>query len=37
MNPQGNFVTGIGFVGVISTFIIMVVAYKQYWNSPYRK
>jgi hypothetical protein len=33
----GNIVTVIGFVGVISTAIIVVTAYRSYWNSPYRK
>jgi hypothetical protein len=33
----GNGVTILGFVGVISTTIILVSAYRSYWKSPYRK
>jgi hypothetical protein len=32
----GNGVTILGFVGVISTAIILVSAYRSYWKSPYR-
>ncbi len=34
---DGDFTTFLGFVGVISTLIIMVTVYKRYWNSPYRR
>ena len=34
---SGDTVTVLGLVGVISTFVIMVVIYKAYWNSPLRK
>lgn len=33
----GDFTTFLGLVGVISTFVIVVTAYKRYWNSPYRR
>jgi hypothetical protein len=34
---DGNAITFLGLIGVISTAYIMVVAYHRYWNSPYRK
>lgn len=34
---SGNIVTVLGFVGVISTAIILVTVYRSYWRSPYRK
>lgn len=37
LNFHGDAVTFLGFIGVISTFIIMVTVYKSYWKSPYRK
>jgi hypothetical protein len=42
MNPDtytfaGDATTFLGLVGVVSTVIIMVVAYRKYWNSPYRR
>jgi len=30
----GNFVTIIGFIGVISTFVILVSVFKSFYNSP---
>ena len=33
----GNIVTVIGFVGVISTAIIVVTSFRRYFNSPLRK
>jgi hypothetical protein len=33
----GNIVTVIGFVGVISTGIIVVTSFRRYFNSPLRK
>lgn len=33
----GNVVTILGFVGVLSTFVILVSVYRSYWNSPYRR
>jgi hypothetical protein len=33
----GNGVTILGFVGVISTAIILVSVFSSYWKSPYRK
>lgn len=32
----GDITTYLGFVGIISTAIILVIAYKRYWNSPFR-
>jgi hypothetical protein len=42
MNPDtytftGDAVTFLGLIGVVSTAIIMVVAYRRYWNSPFRR
>jgi hypothetical protein len=34
-NFSGNTVTFLGLVGVISTFIILVTAFKRFYNSPY--
>jgi len=34
---NGDVTTFIGFVGVVSTFIIIVAAFRKYWNSPYRR
>lgn len=33
----GNAVTYLGFAGVLFAFATLVVAYRQYWNSPYRR
>lgn len=33
----GDVTTFIGLIGVVSTFVIVVVAYRRYWNSPYRR
>jgi len=42
MNPDtysfaGDSVTVLGLVGVISTGIILVISFRRYWFSPYRK
>jgi hypothetical protein len=42
MNPDtytfaGDATTFLGLIGVVSTAIIMVTAYRRYWNSPYRR
>ena len=34
---QGDTVTVLGLVGVISTGIILVLCFRSYWMSPYRK
>lgn len=34
---SGDAVTFLGFVGVVSTLVIMVSVFKSYWTSPYRK
>lgn len=34
---NGDFTTFLGLIGVVSTFVIMVVVYRRYWNSPYRR
>jgi hypothetical protein len=36
-NFTGDFVTVLGFVGVMSTALIIVTAYRRYWSSPYRR
>ena len=36
-NFAGDFITYLGFVGVISTAIIVYSSFTQYWNSPLRK
>jgi hypothetical protein len=36
-NFGGDTVTLLGLVGVISTFIIIVTAFRRYYGSPYRK
>jgi hypothetical protein len=33
----GDAVTFLGLIGVVSTAIILVTAYRRYWTSPYRK
>jgi hypothetical protein len=40
MNPDtldftGNAVTYLGFVGVVSAFVIIVTAFRRFFNSPY--
>lgn len=37
LNFSGDATTLIGFVGVVSTFIILVTVFRSYYNSPYRK
>jgi len=37
LNFNGDATTFIGFVGVVSTFIILVTVFRSYYNSPYRK
>jgi hypothetical protein len=37
LNFNGDATTIIGFVGVVSTFIILVTVFRSYFNSPYRK
>lgn len=34
-NFSGDIVTFLGLVGVVSTFIILVTAFKRFYNSPY--
>lgn len=33
----GDLTTALGFIGVISTLVILVVVYRRYWNSPFIK
>jgi hypothetical protein len=33
----GNAVTFLGLIGVVSTLVIVVTAYRRYWTSPYRR
>ena len=33
----GDVTTFLGLIGVVSSAIIVVVAYRRYWNSPYRR
>jgi hypothetical protein len=37
LNFTGDGVTILGFVGVVSTLVILVSVYRSYWQSPYRK
>ena len=37
LNFNGDIVTVLGFVGVVSTFIILVSVFRSYFNSPLRK
>jgi len=37
LNFNGDIVTVLGFVGVVSTFIILVTVFRSYFNSPLRK
>lgn len=37
LNFTGDAVTYLGLVGVVSTFIIVVTAFRRYFNSPLRK
>lgn len=34
-NFNGDFVTFLGLIGVASTLLIMVTAFKRFYNSPY--
>jgi hypothetical protein len=36
-NFSGDATTFLGFVGVVSTFIILLTAFRRYYNSPYRR
>ena len=36
-NFTGDFTTVLGLIGVISTGIILVTAFRRYWSSPLRK
>jgi len=33
----GDAVTFLGLIGVVSTLVIVVTAYRRYWASPYRR
>ena len=33
----GDAVTFLGLVGVVSSAIIIITAYRRYWNSPFRR
>jgi hypothetical protein len=34
---QGDFITFLGLIGVASTLLIVVTAFRRYYNSPLRK
>lgn len=34
---SGDAVTFLGLIGVVSTLVIVVTAYRRYWTSPYRR
>lgn len=34
-NFNGDFVTFLGLVGVVSTLVIVVTAFRRFYNSPY--
>jgi hypothetical protein len=36
-NFTGDAVTYLGFIGVISTAIIVNTAFRRFWNSPFRR
>ena len=33
----GNATTIAGFFGILATSVVIVIAYRRYWNSPYRQ
>lgn len=35
LNFSGNVVTVLGFIGVVSSFLIIVTAFRRFFNSPY--
>ena len=37
LNFNGDATTIFGFVGILSTLIILVACFHSYWSSPYRK
>lgn len=37
LNFSGDFTTVLGFVGVLSTVVILFTIYRAYWTSPYRR
>jgi hypothetical protein len=36
-NFTGDAVTFLGLIGVLSSALIVVIAYRRYWNSPFRR
>lgn len=36
-NFTGDSVTVLGFIGVVSTLIIVITSFRRYYNSPLRK
>jgi hypothetical protein len=37
LNFNGDAITFLGLIGVVSTFIIVVTSFRRYFNSPLRK
>jgi hypothetical protein len=37
LNFNGDFTTILGFVGVLSTLVILISVFRSYFNSPLRK
>lgn len=37
LNFSGDTTTYLGFIGVLSSVVVLVVAYRRYWSSPYRR
>jgi len=35
LNFNGNAVTFLGLIGIVSTFLIIVTAFRRFFNSPY--
>lgn len=33
----GDLSTSVGFFGIVGSVVVIVFAYRRYWNSPYRK
>lgn len=34
---SGDSVTLLGMLGIASTLVVIVIAYRRYWNSPFRR
>jgi hypothetical protein len=34
---SGNLITILGFLGVLSTFVILITVWRSWWSSPYKR